>query len=270
MKELTIRTISGIFFVFIVISAILAHEISFLILFLVILLFSLNEFYNLLYKLKFHPYKPYGIIIAGILFIVNYYIASGSLAKEFLLLNILIILLLPVLPLFYNPKTFSQSWISTLGGWIYILLPFSLIPFIVFKNGLYQPLLLIGVFAIIWANDSLAYLFGTWLGKHKMFPSISPKKSWEGFFGGLLLTIAASYFLSFLPLDISPFQWIQIALITIITGNIGDFLESAIKRNAGVKDSGRMMPGHGGFLDRFDSFIFSISFVFLYFSVFIK
>ena len=175
-----------------------------------------------------------------------------------------------MLPLFYNPKTFSQSWISTLGGWIYILAPLSFLSFIVFNDGNYEPLILIAVFAIIWTNDSLAYLFGTWLGKHKMFPSISPKKSWEGFFGGLILTIAASHLLSFLPLDISPLQWLVITLITVITGNIGDFFESALKRNAGVKDSGILMPGHGGFLDRFDSFIFSISFVFLYFTLFIK
>lgn len=269
MKEFLIRTISGILFVFVVISSILAHELSFLLLFLLILVFSLNEYYRLLYKIKFHPYRPASIIAGTFLFLLNYLVAAGTVEQEFLMINLAVLLMFPALPLFYSPKSFTGSLISSLSGWIYIVLPLSLVPFLAFRGKEYHPELVLGSFAVIWINDSLAYVTGTLIGKHRMFPSISPRKSWEGFTGGLILTLAATPLLAYLFPVYNYVQWGILSLVIIITGTAGDFMESALKRNARVKDSGILMPGHGGFLDRFDSFIFSISFVFLYYKLFL-
>ncbi len=264
MKEFIKRSISGFFFVLIILVAIWAHEFSFYALLLIILVFSLNEFYKLLYKLKFHPYKLFGILAAILSFTLNSLVAFNFIDAHFMYVNLLIISSLPIVPLLYHPANFTQSWASTLLGWIYILIPLSSFIFLSRMGGSYLPQLVMGIFVIIWANDSFAYITGSLLGKHKMFPEISPKKSWEGFAGGLLLSMGMSLILSRFFNALSSSEWLYLTILIVLTGTLGDFIESAIKRNAGVKDSGKMMPGHGGFLDRFDSLLFALPFVYLY------
>lgn len=264
MKEFIRRSISGIFFVFIILVAIRVHIYSLYLLLLIILIFSLNEFYNLLYKIKFHPYKFFGVFAAAIIFSLNFLVASNLLDHKFLLFNLLIISSFPLIPLFYHRGNFVQSWATTLLGWIYILIPLTALAFISQISGRYEFELIMSIFIIIWGFDSFAYISGTLLGKHKMFPGISPKKSWEGFAGGLILTLGLTFFLSSYVVVLSIYEWLFLSLIIVITGTLGDLIESAIKRNAGVKDSGRFMPGHGGFLDRFDSLLFAVPFVYLY------
>lgn len=270
MKEFFKRSISGIFFVFIILVAIRVHIFSLYFLLLIILIFSLNEFYNLLYKLKFHPYKFFGVFAAAIIFSINFVVASNLLDYKFLLINLFIISSFPVIPLLYYKGNFVQSWATTLLGWIYILIPLSVLSFISQITGKYEPELIMSIFIIIWAFDSFAYISGTLFGKHKMFPGISPKKSWEGFAGGLVFTLGLTFFLSPFVEILSMYQWLLLSLIIVLTGTLGDLIESAIKRNAGVKDSGRFMPGHGGFLDRFDSLLFALPFVYLYLIFIIK
>ena len=117
---------------------------------------------------------------------------------------------------------------------------------------------------MLWSNDTAAYLTGISLGRHKMAPAISPKKSWEGFFGGLMFAMLAGYFLGKFSSLLNSTDWIVLSIIIVLTGTAGDLFESLIKREAGVKDSGKIMPGHGGILDRFDSLFMVIPFVFLY------
>jgi phosphatidate cytidylyltransferase len=124
----------------------------------------------------------------------------------------------------------------------------------------------LGIILIIWANDTFAYFVGSLLGKHKIAPQISPKKSWEGFFGGMIFAIIAACILSRFFSQLNLSDWIMVALIVAIFGTIGDFFESFIKRKAGVKDSGNLLPGHGGFLDRFDALLFAVPFVTAYLS----
>ena len=217
-----------------------------------------------MYKLKFHPYKLYGIFAAILSFSINSLVAFKYIDANFLYINLLILSSLPVLPLFYHPGNFTQAWASTLFAWIYILIPLSCFVFISQIEGSYSPELIMAIFVILWVNDSFAYISGSLIGKHKMFPNISPKKSWEGFAGGLLFTMVLSLLLSRIFSVLSIYEWLLLAIIVVITGTIGDFIESGIKRNAGVKDSGSMMPGHGGFLDRFDSLLFALPFVYLY------
>lgn len=270
MKELIIRTLSGIAFVFVIISSLITHELTFLFLFLLILIFSLNEYYNILYKLNYLPFKPISIIFAILIFTVNFLIASGKLSSDYLLVNLVSIPLFSFFPLFYDPKTFHMTWIPSLSGWLYILLPISLLPFIVFEAKSYHPGFLITIFIIIWVYDSMAYLSGTLLGKHRIFPQISPKKTWEGLIIGMVLTIGVMLLISKQFDLLSSQNAIFFSLTIIIAGTTGDFLESALKRNAGIKDSGIFLPGHGGFLDRFDSFIFSVFFAFIYYKIFIQ
>ncbi|MBI5009532.1 MAG: phosphatidate cytidylyltransferase [Bacteroidia bacterium] len=128
--------------------------------------------------------------------------------------------------------------------------------------------MIIGFFLLIWANDTGAYLVGASIGRHKLFERISPKKSWEGFFGGIILAVAAGWFLSGWLGVVDRFHWVMIAIIVSVAGTYGDLIESMLKRSLGVKDSGTIMPGHGGFLDRFDSAIISFPLVYLFISLF--
>lgn len=156
---------------------------------------------------------------------------------------------------------------------IYIALPFSLTSFILFDSGLnYKPLLLLSMFIIMWASDVGAYVFGMLFGQkggHKLFPSISPKKSWEGFFGGLFCGLVAGFLVwTFSLTDFSLIHNIVIALIISLTGVTGDLVESQLKRNFGAKDSGKLMPGHGGLLDRFDATLISFPLAITYIKLF--
>ena len=122
----------------------------------------------------------------------------------------------------------------------------------------------LGIVLLVWANDTFAYFAGSLLGKHKIAPEISPKKSWEGVAGGLVFALVTAYVLSGFYFSLNPVQWMVVASLVVVFGTLGDFFESWLKRQAGVKDSGSLMPGHGGFLDRFDALIFCLPFVTIY------
>ncbi len=132
----------------------------------------------------------------------------------------------------------------------------------------FSPGIIIGFFLLIWANDTGAYLTGATLGRHKLFERISPKKTWEGFFGGLIIAVAAAWLFSGWLGIVDSMQWVVIALIITIAGTYGDLVESMLKRSTGVKDSGTVLPGHGGFLDRFDSTIVAFPLVYLFITLF--
>ncbi len=134
----------------------------------------------------------------------------------------------------------------------------------------YRPHLLLGTLFVIWANDTFAYFVGSLIGKHKLFERISPKKTWEGFFGGAIGAIAVGWIISTQWKIVDTKDWLIISAIIVIFATLGDLIESMLKRNMGVKDSGNILPGHGGFLDRFDALIFSIPFVTAYVLLFAK
>ena len=160
-----------------------------------------------------------------------------------------------------------QNITLNIFGLIYIVSPMSLLHHILIYNehwfpGMINPI--IGMVLLIWTNDTFAYLTGAQFGKHKLLPEVSPKKSWEGFIGGAVMTLVVAWLLSMWLTTLTLRDWIALALIASIIGTIGDLFESMIKRNLGIKDTGNIMPGHGGFLDRFDAFIFCIPFLFAY------
>jgi len=156
-----------------------------------------------------------------------------------------------------------HNWAYFLLGQVWIALPFSLLNFIVYFNN-YQPLLILSIFILVWMNDTGAYLIGITLGKHKMIPRVSPHKSWEGFAGGILVTLLTGYLLSLWLYQLDLPQWLFMSLIVSIFATFGDLLESLWKRTFQIKDSGNAIPGHGGFLDRFDSLLMVVPAVLIY------
>jgi phosphatidate cytidylyltransferase len=159
-------------------------------------------------------------------------------------------------------------------GQCYIALPISVLNFIAFRSvsgelPVYNSLLILSLLVFIWANDTGAYLIGVLFGKHKLFERISPKKSWEGFFGGLAFTIIAAFALAHFFLEIPYYHWIGLSLGVVVFGTWGDLFESLLKRTLDVKDSGHSLPGHGGYLDRFDSLLMAIYAVLFYMQLFI-
>ena len=150
-------------------------------------------------------------------------------------------------------------------GLLYLGIPFTLLNYIAFQTGHYRPDFVISLLLLIWFNDTAAYILGSRYGKRPFFPRLSPKKTWMGFFGGLFFAILLSVILYYTVEQLSLWQWLVLAIVVSVFGNVGDLFESMLKRSVNVKDSGTLLPGHGGFLDRFDAFIFALPFIFLYF-----
>jgi len=269
LNELLKRTLSGVGFVLIMLFAIWFHEISFFILLTLIFSLGTNEFIKLICRNKKMPViivtTVTGILILGL----NFLIAGTFISSTYLIINFLLFFATPLILLFFRPNSFSGAYVTSLTSLLYMALPLSLMVYITFMPGGYEPLLITAYFILLWTFDSFAYIFGRILGKHKILPSISPKKSWEGFAGGIIFILIVAILLHRLASLMDLLHWMIIALIVAITGTAGDFAESAIKRKSGVKDSGNLIPGHGGIMDRFDAVFMSVPFVFLYLALFV-
>ncbi len=251
-------------------AAIWFHEVTLLALILFIMVLALAEFFTLNRQPGGLWVKIISIFAGAVILVISFLTAAGLTSPVILLADIGILLILQAYLLFRDPGKFMETWVLTTSGLVYVLVPLSLIPFICFLNGHYDYRLMFGFFILLWTYDSFAYITGILIGKHRIFPSISPKKSWEGFAGGLLFSMSMAYVVSLVYPVLSFPEWIGVAFIIVVTGTLGDFIESAMKRNAGVKDSGKFLPGHGGILDRFDSVLFSVPFVYLYLALIIK
>jgi phosphatidate cytidylyltransferase len=261
LKTLLIRTITGAVYVAIVIGSILLGKFIFSALFLLILIFTLIEFYSLCSKGDNKPQVVTGIFISLIIYIILFLSNHHYLENKFLILLIPLFIIVPIIELFRNKENSTQNIAFTILGIAYLAFPFSIFNFILApwsnQPELYKPELLIGLMVIIWVNDSGAYVVGSLLGKHKLIERISPKKTWEGAVGGAIFGIVFSIIFFRFFNYFSTLQVILISLFTIIAGTFGDLAESMIKRNFNVKDSGKVLPGHGGLLDRFDSMLFA-------------
>ena len=172
-----------------------------------------------------------------------------------------------LLYLFNTKKTNFQLYTRYFLLFGYVILPFILANYVAMGVKGYNPKILISIIVLIWTNDTFAYLVGKNIGKNKLFPSVSPKKTIEGFAGGMFFTIISSLLLSKFYTESNLTIWIVIAVIISIFSTLGDLIQSKFKRVAGIKDSGKIMPGHGGILDRLDSIIFVIPFINLYFLI---
>lgn len=267
LKNFIIRTLSGIVMVATLIGATLFSKLTFVLLLLAITLGGEWEFYRLAKKAGTSPQRFVGML-AGAMMIVAAAAALHEILAITAVLMVAFMILIPM-PLIFELYRKSATPMANVGityaGVIYVALPMALLTFfpLMLGNGEWKPWSVILYIFIIWANDVFAYLFGITLGKHRLFERISPKKSWEGFFGGLLGAMAMG-FVAAKVLDANVTLWIGLALIAAITGVFGDLVESLLKRSVDVKDSGSFIPGHGGWLDRFDALIFSVPFAFIY------
>ncbi len=269
MSNFLLRTISGIVFVVSIIGALFIGKITFLLVFSAILVLSMFEFYTLSLKARTKPQLIFGLLLGLLLFVSVYLYATKIIEARFLLGLIPLLTGVFILELYRNHKRPFHNIAFTYLGLLYIAIPITLFNFIVFKSTTqeYSYEILLSYFILIWANDTGAYLFGVSIGKHKMFPRISPKKSWEGFFGGLIFTAIVAWAISLYFHNITFVHWLVIGFLGAIVGVFGDLVESMLKRSIDIKDSGKFLPGHGGILDRFDSVYLSAPIVFVYLKI---
>ena len=271
MNDIVKRSLTGVAFVAIMLGGIIINPYVFALVFVIILLFTQSEFYKITEQARFSPHKRTGLILGLLLFILFFLTAKNIIPQSYILLSIPFLFFVFIAELFREKSNALKNSAITLFGLIYVALPFSLLNFIVFRqtlgNSNFYPWILVGIFLIIWIYDSMAYVSGSLLGKHKIAAKISPAKSWEGLIGGTIFAVIMGLINAVLFQEISMLNWIVIALITVIFGTIGDFFESKIKREIGIKDSGNILPGHGGLLDRFDSLLFAIPPIFVWLSL---
>ena len=291
MNETLKRTISGAVYIALLLTSILFSTESFIILFGIFLVITIYEFSNLVNLNKVFSIL-FGTLFYSAIVLVSHYGKQtaaylNNLFKSNLNLEIniqqldlvllavtIVVSIKCILFLFYDSVqkiSISSKYLYLLG---YITLPFIFIVKISFGTNDYNPKIILGLFILIWTNDTFAYLVGKYMGKNKLFERVSPKKTIEGFLGGAVFAAFAGFLISKLYIQPNPdfstksiLIWTIIALIVSVFGTIGDLIESKFKRIAGVKDSGSIMPGHGGILDRLDSVIFVAPIIFLFYQI---
>lgn len=252
------RAIFGALYVIVLLSGVLINSTIFSFVFAAITVLALYEYYTLIEgSTDVEISKPLSIGGGLLLFLSSVLFSSSGFTYGFMGFLIYILALF-VSELYLKRANPIQSIAYSLFGVVYIAVPLSLATRLVFSGLGFHYEYLLALFVFIWLNDSFAYLTGMLLGKHRLFERISPKKSWEGFFGGLFFSVLSSFaFHHFFPETSLPI-WIALSVVVVVAGTLGDLFESLIKRTLGVKDSGNMIPGHGGILDRFDSTLFAI------------
>ncbi|AFU67413.1 phosphatidate cytidylyltransferase CdsA [Psychroflexus torquis ATCC 700755] len=258
MSEILKRSITGALYIIIIVSTAFLSHYLLLVFFTVVGLICLREFQTLL---QFKNIMSYFSLV-----VLLYYF---NFTETYLPVLIAYLAMTLVVKLFLLKDLYTLNDIPIFDGKKHLLTLFYIVPSIIFLTMIpvykenYE-YVLIGTFVLIWTNDSFAYLVGKNFGKHKLFERISPKKTIEGFIGGAVFTVAMSY-LIFTYIDMLPWwAWIILALIVSVFGTLGDLVQSKFKRKADVKDSGKIMPGHGGIFDRMDSMLFSSTFVFIF------
>ncbi|MDB9911418.1 phosphatidate cytidylyltransferase [Flavobacteriaceae bacterium] len=259
MREIVVRSISGILYVLVVVFSMYTSRELFMILFLILGLQTLKEFKKLIDLKHFTPY----LLLPISLLLISYYYPGDIILYTYLGISLLVSILLAkdVQSTTNSLLLKKQKYIPTM---LYIISGFVFLTLIPFSKEVFKPEIIVGVFVLIWCNDTFAYIIGKSLGKNKLLERVSPKKTIEGFFGGLLGAVIAS-FIIFNLLNIYTLPvWISLAVIISVCGSIGDLVQSNYKRQAGVKDSGNLMPGHGGLYDRLDSAIYASPFIYAF------
>jgi len=274
MKNFILRVLTGVIYVTLIVSGIVSNSYTFLSLFSVVVVFSLWEFYGLVNAQKRARINPWYNCFGGFLFFVSAYLyASGVFPYYIFFPYLLYIVIVFIAELYEKQQDPITHMAYVFLGQCYIALPFAVLNFIAFPTveggaSVYSPTLVLALFVFLWVSDSGAYVVGMLFGKHRLFERISPKKSWEGFFGGLVFAIASSFVFAHFEPQIPYYHWIGLSIVVVIFGVWGDLVESLMKRTLEVKDSGKSIPGHGGFLDRFDSLLLAI-YAFLFYIQFV-
>ncbi|TMU50521.1 phosphatidate cytidylyltransferase [Flagellimonas algicola] len=263
MKEILRRGITGVIYVVLLMGTVFLSSDAFDFLFMVFGLACLYEFKRIVHLKNYYVYVAYlALWWAFIYFVTDKLIITGLM-----LLTITVNLALLVFLFSKKSKTFNtaQKFIIAVlylgGGCIFL----TMIPY---KQNSFSQFLIVGIFILIWVNDTFAYLVGRSIGRTKLYPSVSPKKTVEGSLGGFIFALLAAYFLAKYEPSLTLMQWMVLATVIVIAGSLGDLLESKFKRIAQVKDSGAILPGHGGIWDRLDSLVFAAPFAYLTLNIF--
>jgi len=268
-NNLTQRLVTGLMGSAAIIFGVSYSEWIYFGIFLVICFFSLLEFYKLAGLDGMIPLKTLGTVSGVAIFILSFFISQETISSRYYFLIFPLIAFVYVIKLYKKTeqKPFTNIAFTFLGVF-YVAVPFALLNVATFEEGYYNYEIILGSLLILWASDSGAYFAGTLFGKHRLFERISPKKSWEGFWGGAALAIVMTYVLTLYFHSLTLTDWMIVSLIIIIGGTFGDLVESLLKRSIEIKDSGDSLPGHGGFLDRFDGLLISAPFIVAYLEIF--
>jgi phosphatidate cytidylyltransferase len=267
MKNLIVRTITGVIFVAAIVTSFL-NPVAMAVLFALVTGLTIWEFTGLVNEhVEDTTINRVICTVAGVWFFLSMYgFCCGIVHSAVFFAYLFTIVFLFISELYLKQKNPINNWAYTTLSQMYIALPFSLINVLAFMGDNegdihYNYVIPLSVFIFLWINDTGAYCAGSLLGKHKLFPRISPGKSWEGSIGGAVFVAIAAYIISQLSpatAQLSPLEWIGLGLVVVVFGTWGDLVESLFKRTIGIKDSGNILPGHGGMLDRFDSSLMAI------------
>ncbi|PJA07281.1 MAG: phosphatidate cytidylyltransferase [Flavobacteriales bacterium CG_4_10_14_0_2_um_filter_32_8] len=264
------RTITGTLFILIIVAGIYFNSTLTLLLFTLIVLLAIDEFYGLVKKSKnLKPLRFLGTVTGACLMLILGLLIQQNIESKLVMIPVVLMFLVFIVELFRKNETPFVNIAYTLLGIFYSVIPFTMLFHLGFYNNAeftndYSYQLILGFFILLWTNDTGAYLSGRYFGKHKLFERISPKKTWEGSIGGGILTISIASVLSIYFTHLTLINWIIISILIAVFASLGDLVESMLKRSLGVKDSGKILPGHGGILDRFDGLLLSVPFVYSY------
>ena len=265
MSNFIVRTITGVLFVAILVSCFLKPE-AMILLFALITGMTVWEYTGLVNEWDDIQVNRFITTVAGVyLFIAMAGYCTGVTPTTVFIPYLITIMYLIIAELFTKAPNPVNNWAYTMFSQLYIALPFSTINVLAFQTGAagqYNEILPLSLFIFLWVNDSGAYCAGSLFGKHKLFPRVSPGKSWEGSIGGAVFVLVAAAIIGWLTggtdRSLSIPVWLGLGLVVVVFGTLGDLVESLFKRTLGIKDSGNVLPGHGGMLDRFDSSLMAI------------
>lgn len=264
-NNLTQRIITGILGAAAIITAVCLGPWWYYFVLMLICFFTLVEFYRLAGADGILPERIPGLLTGAFIFTVSFLVQMTLLDAAWYLAIFPLLALVFIVKLFRkNEKKPFTNIAFTFLGIVYVVVPLSLLNVAVFDGGNYHFDITLGILLILWASDTGAYFAGTYFGKRKLFRRISPKKTWEGFGGGALLALAFALGMASFTGSLSVTQWYIVAAIIIVAGTFGDLVESMLKRSIEIKDSGNVLPGHGGFLDRFDALLIAAPFLAVY------
>jgi len=259
------RAITGFFFIIVMLASILLGQYVFGIFYLLLSAFALYEFYGLVKQSGIQPNQTAGIL-NGILIYVAFSLVHNLLPDAFKYVFVLALTLSLVFfqELYKKSEAPFANIAYTIMGIIYAIVPFTFFHGLGFLGGTFNFHIPLAFLIILWSNDTGAYLSGYFFGRTKLFERHSPKKTWEGFIGGVLIAAVAAYILSIYYKELSWDKWVIMAILIGCFGTLGDLVESMFKRSINIKDSGGILPGHGGLLDRFDGLLLSAPIVYAY------
>ncbi len=271
MNNLATRVVTAIFFILLIVVGVCYSSNSLFLLFLLVNFLGLWEYQSLVTRFAMgNRYaktleQKWGIALFGsIIYVITVQVTLGNWPVKYVFLLALVPAILFIKELFTKAENPFGSVALELTGFLYITTPCILLNLIAHQNGQFTPLCVLGIFFLVGVSDTGAYFVGSKFGNTPLFERISPKKTWEGWLGGAVCAFIVAYLLGLLFTDFSIKTWNVIAFIAVVFGTLGDLVESLLKRSLKVKDSGSILPGHGGILDRFDAFLFTIPLIYVY------